>query len=439
LIDNGIIDLDDDDDGIDATPSEDPAPGSSLSSFPIVIDLEYEDGIDETPSEPDDVDAIFEITSEPPGLIGSASIVLDEIKSEPHGLGSIPDEPIVIETLSEPPGLGLIPSEPQHLFTSIGINLDDDDGIFEISSEPPGLGSASIVVATDDNDGVDATWSEPFHDKDSVTTPGEQFKKISRLPALGIMPVSLPSEPSDGLGSRLSSLIDDSHELAFFGPDDEHGIHVVTEDSIAIESSRLGSRLSSLDGNLLEHDHGITPVSIPSDVVTDDSIPRERPDGIRSHLSSSIGDSHGLAFFGLDAEHGIHVVTEDSISSDPEATMDPLDGENLPQYQVQPSEPSRLNDEHGIQVTTNDLISSENPIKPCCCLSSRFSSLDGDLFEHDHGITPVSSPSEPSADDLIEQSATKLEMGRLHAFDLIEQSATKMEMGRLHEYDTPSH
>jgi hypothetical protein len=119
--------------------------------------------------------------------------------------------------------------------------------------------------------------------------------------------------------------------------------------------------------------------------------------------------------------------------------MDPLDGENLPQYQVQPSEPSRLNDEHGIQVTTNDLISSENPIKPCCCLSSRFSSLDGDLFEHDHGITPVSSPSEPSADDLIEQSATKLEMGRLHAFDLIEQSATKMEMGRLHEYDTPSH
>jgi hypothetical protein len=154
-----------------------------------------------------------------------------------------------------------------------------------------------------------------------VTTPGEQFKKISRLPALGIMPVSLPSEPSDGLGSRLSSLIDDSHELAFFGHDDERGIHVVTEDSIAIESSRLGSRLSSLDGNLLEHDHGITPVSIPSDVVTDDSIPRERPDGIRSHLSSSIGDSHGLAFFRLDAEHGIHVVTEDSISSDLEATI----------------------------------------------------------------------------------------------------------------------
>jgi hypothetical protein len=113
-----------------------------------------------------------------------------------------------------------------------------------------------------------------------MTTPGEQYKKVQGFEmyrdnswgavqdhAFGskdlagiiraecdvVTPVSIPSEPS-GFSSRLSSSIDDSHELAFFGIDDKHGIHVVTEDSIPIESSRLGSRISSLDGDLFEHD-----------------------------------------------------------------------------------------------------------------------------------------------------------------------------------------
>jgi hypothetical protein len=101
---------------------------------------------------------------------------------------------------------------------------------------------------------------------------------------VGITPVSIPSEPS-GFGSYLSSSTDDSHELVLFGLDDEDGIHVGTE------SSRLGPRLSSLDGDLFERDdHGITPVSIPSDAVAADSIPSEPPDGLGSGLSSSADD-----------------------------------------------------------------------------------------------------------------------------------------------------
>ena len=85
---------------------------------------------------------------------------------------------------------------------------------------------------------------------------------------------------------------------------------VVTADSIQrgnlIEPSRLDSRLSSLADDLFEQDSGIkNPALIPSE-----------PSGFGSRLSSSIGDSHELAFFGLDDEHGIHVVTEDSIPID---------------------------------------------------------------------------------------------------------------------------
>ena len=46
-----------------------------------------------------------------------------EIPSEPPGLGSIPDELIVMETWSDPLGLGLIPSKP--LLSSL---IDDGVG-----------------------------------------------------------------------------------------------------------------------------------------------------------------------------------------------------------------------------------------------------------------------------------------------------------------------
>ena len=83
-----------------------------------------------------------------------------------HGLGTVPDESIVIETWSKPP-VGSIPSEPR-LSTSIVIDIDDD-GADEPSSEPPGLGlilsephlSTSIAIDLDDDDGIAAIPSEP--------------------------------------------------------------------------------------------------------------------------------------------------------------------------------------------------------------------------------------------------------------------------------------
>jgi hypothetical protein len=192
----------------------------------------------------------------------------------------------------------LIPSEPTRLGSRLSSSAAD---LFENDhGTNPGSAVDPIEQSATKLEMGRLRGSDAFHDKGIGTTPGEQIKKISRFPALtddrfadavGITPdVLIPSEPS-GFGSRLSSSIGDSHELAFFGLDDEHGIHVTTEDSIPIESSRLGSRISSLDGDLFERDqHGIRPVSIPSAVITADSIPSEPPDRLGSGLSSSADD-----------------------------------------------------------------------------------------------------------------------------------------------------
>ena len=92
---------------------------------------------------------------------------------------------------------------------------------------------------------------------------------------------------------------------------------------------------------------------IPSDIVADDPIPSEPPDGLGSHLSSLAGDR-------FEGDSGISPVST-------------------------PSEPSRL--------------------------SSRLSSSADNFFKNDHGIKPG------SAHDLIEQSVTKLEIGQLCGFD----------------------
>jgi hypothetical protein len=115
----------------------------------LLVEADFEEHFEE--------DGIFENTSKPPGL-GSATIVIgigddgdDATWSDDPGLGSIPDEPIVIKTWSEPAGLGLIPSEPC-LSTLI------DDGV--IPNDPPGLCSrlsTSIgngVIDLDDDDGL---------------------------------------------------------------------------------------------------------------------------------------------------------------------------------------------------------------------------------------------------------------------------------------------
>ena len=68
------------------------------------------------------------------------------------GLGPIPDESIVMDTWSKPPGLCLIPS----------LDLDHNDRVFQITIEPPRLSSPSIVIGIDDDDGAEATWSEPL-------------------------------------------------------------------------------------------------------------------------------------------------------------------------------------------------------------------------------------------------------------------------------------
>jgi hypothetical protein len=190
----------------------------------------------------------------------------------------------------------LIPSKPTRLGSRLSSSAAD---LFENDhGTNPGSAVDPIEQSATKLEMGRLRGSDAFHDKGIGTTPGEQIKKISRFPALaddrfadavGISPVSISSEPS-GFGSHLSSSNDDSHELAFFGLDDEHGIHVITEDSIQIESYRLGSQISSLDGNLFKHDHGITPVSVPSAVVAADSIPSEPPDGLGSPLTSSAVD-----------------------------------------------------------------------------------------------------------------------------------------------------
>ena len=88
-------------------------------------------------------------------------------------------------TWSEPTRLGsasivmdLIPSEPS-LYDD---DDDDDDGIFEITSEHPRLGLIGIGTTpgeqikkmADDHFGRDA-----FHDEGVGTTPGEQIKKMA--------------------------------------------------------------------------------------------------------------------------------------------------------------------------------------------------------------------------------------------------------------------
>jgi hypothetical protein len=122
-----------------------------------------------------------------------------------------------------------IPNEPPDGFEH------DDYGITPVSipsfaaaadlipSEPPdGLGFAGLSSSADDPFERDA-----FHDNGIGTTPGEQFKKISRFPALaderfedivGITPVSIPSEPPDGLvTSLLASTLGSHHSSSSIG------------------------------------------------------------------------------------------------------------------------------------------------------------------------------------------------------------------------------
>jgi hypothetical protein len=129
----------------------------------------------------------------------------------------------------------------------------------------------------------------------SVANPSEPSRLGSRQPSSAITDTtSIPSEPPDGLGTCLSS-------------------SALSQLGSRPPSSVVGCRLSSSE-----------------------------PSRLDSRLSPSIDG----AFYGLDADHGIDMVTEVLIPSNPEATMDPLDGENLPEdardNQVKPSEPSRL-------------------------------------------------------------------------------------------------
>ncbi len=171
--------------------------------------------------------------------------------------------------------------------------------------------------------------------------PSEPSRLVSR-PSFSADDLSdpIPNDPEETTVDPLDhgeNLPEDARDNQVVKPsepsrlNDEHGIQVTTNDLISsenpIEPCCLSSRFSSLDGDLFEHDdHGITPVSIPSDAAADASIPLALPAKISAHLSSSTGDSHGLAFFGLAAEHGIPVGTDDSLLTDPESTMDPFEG-----------------------------------------------------------------------------------------------------------------
>ena len=171
-------------------------------------------------------------SSTAPGVY-NGSIVIDNgidvlrVNDNPPGLGSIPDESIVIKAWSEPPGRSFCVSASSEDGV---IELDNDRGIDVIAADDSIrlftsdlldgehfvkkfkclLGKAEFEEPLDD-DRVDATWSEP---------PG--LGLIPSKPRLSTSTVldfddddgtfKIPSEPPDGLGSHLPSSAGDLSE-----------------------------------------------------------------------------------------------------------------------------------------------------------------------------------------------------------------------------------
>jgi hypothetical protein len=206
--------------------------------------------------------------------------------------------------------------------------------------------------------------------------------------------------------------------LAFSGHD--------RDDSILSEPpDGLGSCLPSSADVFFQRDNGVHPVSIPSNVVTDDSIPSKPPDRLGPRLSTST-DDRVADDVGITSAHPL------SLTNDLGAFHDKVTG-------TTPGEMSRLHEYNAFHDKGMGKTPDGEQIKKISWLPAL---ADDDRFTDDVGITPLSIPSEPprpgsrlsySADDLFKNNHG-IHPGM--ADDLIEQSMTKLVMGRLHGYDT---
>jgi hypothetical protein len=276
---------------VDPIPSEPPDGfGSHLLSSANDL-FERDHRIKNPVSIPNDVAIDDPIPSEPPDGLGSCLWTAHGEQFESDDLFERDDGILPVLIPSDVVADDPIPSEPPDGFESHLLSSADD--LFERDHAIKNPMSIPNDVANDDpipSEPPDGLGSCLSSSSDDLFEPDHGIKNPVSVPSDIVTDDPIPSEPPDGLGSRqscsyLSTSIDGIHELVFFGLDNEHGVHVATDDSILIESSRLGSRLPSLDGDLFEHDdHGITPFSIPSDVV---AIPSEPPDGLGSYLSYS--------------------------------------------------------------------------------------------------------------------------------------------------------
>jgi len=171
------------DDGIGTDPGEQI---KKMADDLFERDAFHDEGIGTTPGEQ------IKKMSEPPGVNGTWSEphglgpIPDEsiTRSEPPGLGLIPSEPrlptsIVIELDDDDDDDGIfeIPSEPPGLLGSATtvIGIDDNDGVNATWSEPPGLDSC---LSSRIEDGIG-------------TAPGEQHKKIRSFGSEPRLPASI--------------------------------------------------------------------------------------------------------------------------------------------------------------------------------------------------------------------------------------------------------
>jgi hypothetical protein len=142
------------------------------------------------------------------------------------GLGSVPDDSICLFTS----GIVVIPIEPPG--HSFHVSSSDDNGIdvLLLDDDSPGLGSAPIVIGIDDDDGVDATWSEP-PGLSSIPDEPIVIDTRSEPPGLGL----IPSEP------RLSTLIVlDIH--------DDDGIFEIPSEPPILSSASIVMDINDDDG-----------------------------------------------------------------------------------------------------------------------------------------------------------------------------------------------
>jgi hypothetical protein len=410
-IDTRVID---DDHGINSIPSKPPELSSPLSTL-----IE-----DHFIGNKNDDHGINLISIKPPGLGSRLSTVTDNrvvnddhginlIPSKPHGLGSplstlIEDRFIVITNddhgisliPSKPPGLSsrltlpvdnpagsiahddhlmtenLIPSEPlgrgSRLLTSFDdrVAINDDHGIDLIPSKPPGLGSPLSTLIEDhfigiknDDPKINLILSQSLGRGSRLFTSFDERVTIKDDRGIYL----IPRQPLLGLGSPLSTLIEDRDIVI---KNDDQGINLIPS-----KPPGLGSRLSRPVDNCC--------VSIALDDL--------EPFGLSSCPSPVVD-----RVIALDDDHGI-----DSISSKPLGlgSRVPCPADNCISIALDDLEPlARVTGDHGIDSIEDRVIALDDDhgidsisSKPLGLGSRPSTVTDNRVIDDDHGINLIPS------------------------------------------------